>query len=95
VDGNINGVLVASPCHGAAMIWRVVVAPGSSQMALGRLLRAFLRDCRKRGVRGYVTFLSLSGEAQQRLATILEHAGGKVIQSGMTMYGSRMPRANI
>jgi L-amino acid N-acyltransferase YncA len=94
-DGKIAGILVASPCHGAAMIWRVVVSPGSSQMALGRLLRAFLRDCRKRGVKGYLTFVSLSREPEKRLASILEHAGGKIFQRDMVMIASPLPRESI
>ena len=95
VDGTIKGILVASPCHGAAMIWRIVVSPGSSQMALGRLLRAFLRDCRKRGIKGYLTFVSLSREPERRLASILEHSGGKIFQKDMALIVSPMPREGI
>jgi hypothetical protein len=95
VDGTINGVLVASPAHGVAMIWRLVVKPGSSRMALGRLLRAFLRDCRKRGIRGYLTILTSGRENEERLASILEHSGGRKIKDGMSFWASPMPRENI
>jgi hypothetical protein len=95
VDGTIKGILVASPCHGAAMIWRIVVAPGSSQAALLRLLRAFLRDCRKRGLRGYLTFISLSREPEKRLAAILEHSGGRIFAKDMIMIASPIPRERL
>jgi hypothetical protein len=95
IDGKIRGVLVASPAHGVAMIWRIVVSPGASSMALGKLLRAFLRDCRARGVRGYLTVVSLAGESQARLAQIIEHAGGKKIEDGMTLYASPLPKENL
>lgn len=94
-DGNIAGILVASPCHGAVLIWRIVVSPGSSQMALGRLLRAFLRDCRKRGVKGYLSFVSLSREPEKRLAAMMEHAGGKVFARDMVMIATPPPREGI
>jgi GNAT superfamily N-acetyltransferase len=95
VDGTIKGVLVASPAHGVAVVWRVVVEPGASSMGLGKLLRAFLRTCRQRGIRGYLTMLSLSRETESRLAKILEHSGGKVVMENMAMMVSRMPRENI
>lgn len=95
IDGMIRGVLVASPAHGVAMIWRVVIHPSASRWALGRLLRAFLRDTRMRGLRGYLTVVSMTGESQKRLASIIEHAGGKAIQDGMTLYASRMPKEGI
>lgn len=95
VDGLIKGVLIASPCHGAAALWRLSVEKGQSNMAVGRLLRAFLRDCRKRGVKGYLTFLTQGRPAEDRLASILEHSGGKKIKGGMVLYASPMPRETI
>jgi hypothetical protein len=94
-SGEIKGVLVASPAHGVAMIWRIIIAPGASSMALGKLLRSFLKDCRARGIRGYLTMVSPSGESQSRLARIIEHSGGRKIQDGMTMYASRLPKEGI
>jgi hypothetical protein len=94
-DGAIKGVLIASPAHGAAMIWRLSVAQGCSQMSVGKLLRAFLRDCRKRSIRGFLTVLSSDREQEQRLATIIEHAGGKKIMGGLELYASPIPRENI
>jgi hypothetical protein len=85
VDGAIKGVLLASPCHGAAIIWRIAIEPGQSSMALGRLLRAFMRDCAKRNVRGYLTIVSPAREEEKRLAAIITKAGGTIVKEGMTI----------
>jgi hypothetical protein len=90
-DEKIKGVLIASPAHGVAMIWRITVAKDASQMALFKLLRAFLRDARSRGLRGYLTIVSPSSESQKRLTGIFEKAGGQVVESGMTMLASPVP----
>lgn len=94
VDGELKGVLVASPAHGVAMIWRIVIKPGCSTMALGRLLRRFLKDCRKRGIVGYMTVLQMEG-TQEALARIMEKVGAIKVQEGMTMYAGKLPRENI
>lgn len=88
----ITGVLVASPAHGTAMLWRISISKQASRVSLVRLLRAFLRDSRSRGIRGYLTVVSLDNKSQSQLARIIERSGGKVIQSGMTMLASSMPR---
>lgn len=87
----ITGVLVASPCHGTAMIWRISISKSASSTALVRLLRVFLKDCRNRGIRGYLTILGQGTEAQSRLGRIIERAGGKIIESGMIMWA--LPQA--
>lgn len=94
-SGTIKGVLVASPCHGAAMVWRVSLAKDVSNIGLRRLLRRFVRDCKKRGLLGLITFMSLSGGSQSSLAAIIERAGGRKIQDGMTMMILPQPRRHF
>jgi hypothetical protein len=95
VGGVVKGVLVASPAHGAAMIWRISVEPGQSTMAVGKLLRAFLRDIRGRGIAGYLTALSLTREPEKRLAAIIEQSGGRRTQDGLSLYASPLPKEGI
>jgi hypothetical protein len=75
--GEVRGVLLAAPCHGAAMIWRVSVLPGESAMAVTRLLKRFLSDIQARGCSGYLTLVDTSKPIQGRLKGIIEKNGGK------------------
>lgn len=93
--GVITGVLVASPAHGMAVIWRISISPSASHVAPVRLLRVFLRDIRRRGMRGYMTVVNLNSSTQAQLARIIERSGGKVIESGMTMLASPLPKEGI
>ncbi len=96
VDGDIiKGVLVASPAHGAAMIWRISLDRTCSKVALAKLLRAFLRDLRIRGVRGLLTIMSPSSPTQSQLASILRRVGGGPFLEGMSVYASPMPKEGI
>jgi hypothetical protein len=85
--GEIKGVLLASPCHGAAFIWRVAVAQGVEGWSVGKLLRRFLKDCKERGLRGYLTIVNPSVEAQGQLKSIVERAGGKAVGSYELLAG--------
>jgi hypothetical protein len=74
--GEIRGVLLASPCHGAAIIWRFSLDPDVDNFSAGRLLRQFQRDVKKRGVLSYLTLVDLSIPMQTRLLGVIEKAGG-------------------
>lgn len=75
--GEIKGVLLAAPCHGAAFIWRVAVEQGVEGWSIGKLLRRFLEDIKDRGLKGYLTIVDPSRDAQAQLKSIVERAGGK------------------
>lgn len=89
--GAIEGCLLASPCHGTALIWRLVLIPGAPLSSLTRLLRAFLRDCRARGLAGYMTLVDEGVDAQGKLKKIMERAGAKVAARGWTLMASPVP----
>ena len=76
-EGRVKGILLASPCHGAAFIWRLAVEPGLDNVAVVRLLRGFLRDIKSRGLVGYLTIVDAAKPIQKRLQGIIEKAGGK------------------
>jgi hypothetical protein len=88
-DGKIVGVLIAAPCHGLVFIWRVKMLPGAPHWALGRLFRQFIRDLRKRGCMGYLTFLDLTNRpAERALARIAFRAGAMFTTASTLVYGS-------
>ena len=75
--GEIKGVLLASPCHGLAFVWRFKVLPECGQVAALALLKRFRRDCRKMDVHGYLTLLDLSTATGKQLRRVVERCGGK------------------
>lgn len=75
--GEIKGVILACSCHGTAFVWRVAVMEGLENTAVVRLLRGFLSDMRKRGVKGILTIIDPTVSAQARLRGILERIQGK------------------
>lgn len=70
--GRMIGCIVASPCHGVALIWRVVSKDG----CLLPMLRQFMRDCKTRGLRGYMTLIDEKVKEQKKLQGIIERGGG-------------------
>ena len=94
-DGLIRGVLVAAPCHGVAMIYRLALMPGTPLSTLTALLRKFLADLRERGVVGYLTFLDPESKIQGKLKRIIERAKGKQIGGAHVVMAAPLPRENI
>lgn len=94
-NGHIEGCLLASPCHGTAMIWRLCTTPGAPLSSLTKLLRAFLADCRRRGLRGYITLVDEAIDGQAKLKKIMERAGAKQAATGWTLMASPIPREGI
>lgn len=56
-NGRINAALVASPCHGTVLVWRLVVRKDAPVDTLPLLLRRFVRDCKERGYTGVFSYL--------------------------------------
>jgi len=94
-QGTITGVLVASPCHGVALIWRLAVEPSEPISTLTRLLRVFLKAIRERKCKGYITWVDPKVEIQAKLKGIIQHVGGGVAVNGMEMLAGSLVRENI
>jgi hypothetical protein len=96
-DGIIKGVLIASPAHGVVMIWQISIAKDASNLALARLLRRFLADCRTRGMRGLLTIVNLAGDSQRRLADIIlkSHPMARIIEPSMALLASPLPKEGL
>jgi hypothetical protein len=92
--GEIKAVLLASPCHGAAFVARISVAEGMLVLTAGKLLRRFLADCRKRGIKGIITILDRSIETEARLLRILQRIQGKEFDN-MTVVAAPVPEGFI
>jgi len=75
----ICGVLVAAPCHGVAMIYRLALMPGTSLGKLTALLRRFMDDLLERGYVGYMTFVDPTVPAQAKLRKLIERAKGSQV----------------
>lgn len=71
----LTGCLMASPCHGTAIVWRLV---SSDTMTLIKLLRFFLRECKTRGLKGCMAMLDPEITAQKKLKSIMARTGGYV-----------------
>lgn len=93
--GSIRGVLVAAPCHGVAMIYRLALLPGTPVKHLILLLRTFLADLRNRGIEGYLTFLDPESKIQAKLQRVIERAGGKQVLAPHVVMAARLPREGI
>lgn len=73
--GTPVGCLVASPCHGVAIVWRLVSQDGR---CLWRLLHSFNRSLHGRGYVGYMTMLDPEIPMQVRLQRLITRSGGRV-----------------
>jgi hypothetical protein len=87
-EGDVVGFLMACDCHGLAIVWRVKMLPGAPPWTLGRLLRSFIRDLRRRGILGYATFLDMTRAEEQALMRIMYRAGAKFSYATTLLCGS-------
>jgi hypothetical protein len=87
--GRVVGILIAGNCHGLVFIWRVKVLPNAPYWTLGKLLRRFVRDLKKRNCLGYITFLDLCGqEIEKSIFRIASRAGAHFTTATTVIYGS-------
>ena len=75
-DNKIVGSLLASPCHGLIFFVRLRVVDDASTMTVPLLFRHAIRDCTKRGFKGYFTYVDPSLDAERRFIPICQKAGG-------------------
>lgn len=90
-SGEIKGVLLASPCHGTAFVWRFKVLPECGQVAALKLLKAFKHDLHARGVHGFLTLVDLNTDNGKRLQRVVERCGGKDFGS-LNLFSAALPK---
>lgn len=94
--GQIVGCIVSSPCHGVALIWRLVALPGSH--CLFALWKRFLKDCRSRKVVGFMALVDPAVHTQGKIQRYLERqmrakdAGRFVLMAGSMARGGVLSR---
>ncbi len=93
--GRIRGALVAAPCHGIAIIYRLALVKGTRFALLVGLLRRFLADLRARGVPGFFTMIDPANPVQAKLGRILERAGGKQMGRLHAIIAAKLPQENV
>lgn len=85
----IVGVLIAAPCHGLVFVWRIKVLPTAPPWSLGRLLRTFIRDIRRRGCLGYMAMLDVCQQPREKqLWRIAGKAGAITVTAATLVCGS-------
>jgi hypothetical protein len=76
-DGDTAGVLMAAPMHGLVYMMRLCIRPGAPRATAVRLLRTCMRDCEKRGFKGYWMHVDPTGEeVNRKMIPIVRRAGG-------------------
>jgi len=93
--GRIRGTLVAAPCHGVAIIYKLALMKGTRFALLAALLRRFLADMRARGVPGFFTMLDPANPVQAKLKRVIERAGGQQVGPLHAVMAAKLPRENI
>lgn len=86
--GEIQGLLLACPCHGAALLLRLWVDSQAGPHAANQLLHRVRRDTEARGMKGFITLLDLEKPAERRLQALAERWGGKTVKQVMLLSGS-------
>jgi hypothetical protein len=88
-EGKVVVQMLCAPAHGMLMILRLTALPEAPHGWGVRFFRYVLKEAQERGLIGYETFLSDENEAEQRLMTIIQRAGGWLIpSSGVWACGS-------
>lgn len=78
VNGEIVSAVLACPCHGMVQIVRLV---SDGKHSLVSLLREVIRECSRRGFKGYIVWLDPERNEEQQLMRIFERAEAVVTES--------------
>lgn len=75
-----NSVLICAPAHDMVMILRLIRFGEMPALWTHRILQHALRECRERGFKRYVTWLSSEVEEERQLVKVCAQHGGAVIE---------------
>jgi len=92
-DGGPVGVILAAPCHGLVYMMRVCVKAGANRAAAAILIRACMRDCDKRGMKGYFFHVSTMSQVERDLIPICRKAGAVQIPIPQVLLVGAVDRA--
>lgn len=87
-DAEIVGVLISGEMQSMLLLIRIAAVPTAPPLTSMLLLRRAFSDARRRGLLGYLTFLSDSAAAESKLMRIVQRASGSLMPvSGAWAYG--------
>lgn len=87
-DAEIVGVLIAGELQRMLLLIRIAATPSAPPTTSMLLLRRAFSDARRRGLLGYLTFLSDSAAAEVKLMRIVQRGHGSLLpSSGVWAYG--------
>jgi len=87
-NAEIVGVLIAGEMQRMLLLIRIAAIPTAPPLTAMLLLRRALSDARRRGLLGYLTFLSDSAAAESKLMRIVSRSRGDLLPtSGAWAYG--------
>jgi hypothetical protein len=92
-NGEPVGVLLAAPCHGLVYMMRVCVKEGANPATAAILIRACMRDCEKRGVKGYFFHVSTLSQVERDLIPICRKAGAVQVPIPQVLLVGAVDRA--
>lgn len=88
-DGRVKAQLLACDAHGLFMILRLTALPDAPTSWLVRFLREIMKEARRAGCFGFITFLSDQNPQEIKLMRIVQRHGGYLLpQSGAWAAGS-------
>lgn len=98
-NGDAAGVLLAAPMHGIAYLMVIRVHPKAPNMTLLLLLRQCMRDCVKRGFKGFCLHIAPTaedGENMRKMIPLVRRSGGvQVLQPHVFLVGSTEKAARL
>jgi hypothetical protein len=77
----IDGFLAAAPCHGIAMVVRLVLRPEADSWTLPLLLRQFRNDALARGYNGFFAYMDPKRKEEFFIMKMVVKMGGVVFNS--------------
>lgn len=89
------GVLLAAPCHGLVYMMRLCTKEDANSAIAVVLLRACMKDCNKRGFRGYFFHVDTSKGSERAMISICRKAGGVQLTVPQILLVGPIDRAAI
>jgi hypothetical protein len=81
-------ILLAAPCHGLVYFMRLCVKKGAGRATATILIRACMKECDRRGFKGYFFHVSGASQVERSLIPIVRKAGGvQITQPQMMLAG--------